>query len=230
MAKISLKNIVVGYRKKGIHKPFSVDINEGEVVVIAGRNGSGKSTLIKTLSGLLSPVSGEVLLNEQSLASMPISERATFLSLVQTSAHFWTGLSVQEVLELGAEVNEQKASLERIQQLASFFGIDHVLKSSLTEISDGERQKTMILRAILQNASTIILDEPTAFLDFPSKMKWWEFAKQLKEEGKTLIISSHDLSSLSSLSIIDHFWMVGESEITLHQGNLSLPELKGLLN
>lgn len=230
MAKISLKNIVVGYRKKGIHKPFSVDINEGEVVVIAGRNGSGKSTLIKTLSGLLSPVSGEVLLNEQSLASIPISERATFLSLVQTSAHFWTGLSVQEVLELGAEVNEQKASLERIQQLASFFGIDHVLKSSLTEISDGERQKTMILRAILQNASTIILDEPTAFLDFPSKMKWWEFAKQLKEEGKTLIISSHDLSSLSSLSIIDHFWMVGESEITLHQGNLSLPELKGLLN
>ncbi|MDG1261510.1 MAG: ABC transporter ATP-binding protein [Flavobacteriales bacterium] len=230
MAKISLKNIVVGYRKKGIHKPFSVDINEGEVVVIAGRNGSGKSTLIKTLSGLLSPVSGEVLLNEQRLASMPISERATFLSLVQTSAHFWTGLSVQEVLELGAEVNEQKASLERIQQLASFFGIDHVLKSSLTEISDGERQKTMILRAILQNASTIILDEPTAFLDFPSKMKWWEFAKQLKEEGKTLIISSHDLSSLSSLSIIDHFWMVGESEITSHQGNLSLPELKGLLN
>lgn len=230
MAKLSIKNIVVGYRKKGIHAPFTSEVASGKVIIIAGRNGSGKSTLIKTIAGLLPPVSGEISLDGTNLMTIPVKERSSLLALVQTSAHFWTGLTVQEVLELGAEVNGQTNVSKRINELAAFFGIEHVLNANLNEISDGERQKAMILRATLQDAELLVLDEPTAFLDFPSKMKWWEYAEQLKKAGKTIIISSHDLSALSSLSIIDHFWIVGEKSISSHKGNLSLSELKELLN
>lgn len=230
MAHLSLQNIVVGYKKNGMHAPFSAEIAPGQVVVLAGRNGSGKSTLLKTLSGLLPLVSGNIELNNQQLKHIPIVERAASISLVQTNTHFWTGLTVQEVLELGAEVNRSEVDANQIESLTTFFGIHHVLDSSLNEISDGERQKTMILRAILQNASVLIMDEPTAFLDFPSKMKWWEFALELKKKGKSLIVSSHDISTLSSLSFIDHFWVIGEKTIEAHKGDLSLEQLKDLLN
>jgi len=149
---------------------------------------------------------------------------------VQTSTSVWTDLTVLEILELGASVNTPSPTTKEITKAVERFNLTAVLHSKVEQISDGERQKTMIVRALLQNTQIILMDEPSAFLDYPSKLELWKGIELLKNEGRTVIVSSHDLSTLSELQVIDSYWVFTKGEILDIKAPLPLSKLMELMD
>lgn len=226
---LELKDLTTGYNGTPLHGGFSAAAKPGKLIILAGRNGAGKSTLIRSIAGFLKPITGTITINNENLFALSISERAKVLSIVQTSNSVWTDLTVLEVLELGASVNNPSPDDEKILAAAERFKLTEVLDSKIEQISDGERQKTMIVRALLQDTQIILMDEPSAFLDYPSKLELWKGIELLKNEGKTVIVSSHDLATLSVLQAIDTYWVFSEGKIHALPAPLPLAQLQTLM-
>ncbi len=226
---LELKELTTGYNGTPLHSGFSAVAKPGRLIILAGRNGAGKSTLIRSIAGFLKPISGTIAINNENLFSLSISERANVLSIVQTSTSVWTDLTVLEVLELGASVNNPSPDDEKIMAAAARFNLTEVLDAKIEQISDGERQKTMIVRALLQDTQIILMDEPSAFLDYPSKLELWKGIELLKNEGRTVIVSSHDLATLSELQAIDTYWVFSEGNIHALPAPLPLAQLQTLM-
>ncbi|MFT4779573.1 MAG: iron complex transport system ATP-binding protein [Flavobacteriales bacterium] len=226
---LELKDLTTGYNGKPLHRSFSTSAKAGELIILAGRNGAGKSTLIRNLAGFLRPITGAIEINSENLSALSIAQRAKVLSIVQTSISVWTDLTVLEIMELGASVNSPWPTTKEITRAVERFNLTAVLHSKLEQISDGERQKTMIVRALLQNTQIILMDEPSAFLDYPSKLELWKGIELLKNEGRTVIVCSHDLSTLSELQVIDRYWVFTKDQILDIKAPLPLSKLMELM-
>jgi iron complex transport system ATP-binding protein len=208
MAIVELKSLVIGYAKKALSEPLNAEVERGQLIIVAGRNGSGKSTLLRTLCGLQPKIDGDVLLNGQSISALSNRERSKQVALVLSQAPLTTSLKVAEVIALGAWPAMVGESDDRIVQLLDRFGLRHRANYPLDQISDGERQKAMIARALMQNTPILVMDEPTAFLDLPSSMQWWKDINILLGEGLTVIVSTHDLHYARRYGNIDRFWVM----------------------
>lgn len=206
---ITIANLRIGYRNKAIGTAFSAEVSPsgGALILLVGRNGSGKSTLLRTLAGLQSPLEGEVMIEGLALHSMNIRKRATLLSFVQTTPPHYTDLTVGEVVALGAYPLPLNANDAVVLAELDRLGIVTLTDRRLDGISDGERQKAMIARALVQDTPVILMDEPTAFLDYPSRIDWWKHVDQMRESGKTLIVSTHDLAMVQNVPV-DRFWLL----------------------
>jgi iron complex transport system ATP-binding protein len=219
MAIVELTSLVIGYAKKALSNPLNAEVQRGQLIVVAGRNGSGKSTLLRTLCGLQPKIAGDVLLNGQSIREMSNRERSKQVALVLSQAPLTTSLSVAEVIALGAWPEVVRESDDRITQLLERFHLKHHANQPLDQISDGERQKVMIARALMQNTPILVMDEPTAFLDLPSSTQWWKDLNTLLGEGLTVIVSTHDLTYAQKYGNIHCFWVMRR---TLHQATSML--------
>ena len=192
------RDLTIGYPDRTVGRGLSVRLETGEVLALLGPNGSGKTTLLKTLLGLIRAKAGEVRLDDKPLADYSIAERARIVAYVP-QVHVGTfAFSVETVVLMGRSAHGNlfsrpsahdrdvaQASLER-------FGIDRLSLRPYTEISGGERQLVLLARALAQEPQFIVLDEPTASLDFGNQGKVMREIKALAASGHGVLFTTHN--------------------------------------
>ncbi len=207
----------IGYKGNALMPPIDAALHEGEAVALVGANGSGKTTLFKTLTGNLKPIGGNVELCGKPLAEYTPNERAKLYSLVLTEKPDDLFLRVFDIVAAGryphsglmAKLHDEDYKM--IQAKLQIIGIAPLINRDFVSLSDGEKQKVMIAKALVQDTPIIYMDEPTAFLDYPSKVELMLLIDRLaKEEHKTILYSSHDLELL--MKHASTMWVVAKGK------------------
>jgi len=200
METIQLEKLTIGYSGHPVMAGIDAVIRSGELTCLIGRNGMGKSTLLRTMVGFQKALGGKVYVKGQSLDKLSQKERAGMMSVVLTEKPDVQNMTVREIVGLGrspytgfwgtlSKDDEAvvSAAMERV-------GLTSLAMRKVQTLSDGERQKMMVAKALAQQTSIIVLDEPTAFLDYPSKVEMMQMLRQLaKEMDKTIVLSTHDI-------------------------------------
>ncbi len=185
----------------------------GDFICILGRNAAGKSTLMRTIAGLQASLDGIVLLDGEDIASMRPATRARRIAVVLTERQFNPGLRVDDVIALarqpftgwqgGLADNDAAA----IADAVAVTGVEPFLRRHFSDLSDGERQRVMIARALAQTPRLMVLDEITAFLDLPSRVEIMALLRsRARQKGQVVLLSSHDLDL--SLQLSDSVWLL----------------------
>ena len=198
---IRLSHLSVGYSPS---LPVISDINavvrSGQLTCLTGENGIGKSTLLKTLTGFLPKLGGELLLDGREVGTFSQRELARQVSIVLTQKPDIQNLTVEEVAGLGRSPYTgffgrlHDADRTVIADALASVGIEPLRHRMIQTLSDGERQKVMIAKALAQQTPVILLDEPTAFLDFPSKVETFRLLQRMAHDrDKLILLSTHDL-------------------------------------
>ncbi|WP_314648886.1 ABC transporter ATP-binding protein [Prevotella multiformis] len=198
---IRLSHLSVGYSPS---LPVVSDINavvrSGQLTCLTGENGIGKSTLLKTLTGFLPKLGGELLLDGREVGTFSQRELARQVSIVLTQKPDVQNLTVEEVIGLGRSPYTgffgrfHDADRTVIADALASVGIEPLRHRMIQTLSDGERQKVMIAKALAQQTPVILLDEPTAFLDFPSKAETFRLLQRMAHDrDKLILLSTHDL-------------------------------------
>lgn len=191
-----------GSRQSIVGRGLEGSLPRGTLTVLLGTNGAGKSTLLRTLAGLQPPLAGDIFWEGNSLASLTPEERAKRLSIVLTVRPETGNLTVREVVALGRLPHRQglwgsrnaAADAEAVERAMQLTTTSAWSERPVSRLSDGERQRVFIAKALAQETPLILLDEPTAFLDYPSRVQFFNLLKRLTNEmGKTVLLSSHDV-------------------------------------
>lgn len=204
MKRLIIDNLTIGYRNKVIAGPLDCQLRGRELVCVIGRNGSGKSTFLRTLAGLQSPLSGDVRWQDGdstvSCRSLRKDELARIFSVVLTEQPDGVNLTVHDVVAMGRMPytgffgslgNDDE---KMVEQALSLTGMSAFAHRDISTLSDGERQKIMIARAIAQHTPVMLLDEPTAFLDYESKKTTMAMLHAIATDmDKLVLVSTHDL-------------------------------------
>lgn len=216
---ISAQNLSIGYPKSRnrhtsvLYKDMSFDLYAGELTCLLGSNGAGKSTLLRTLTGLQAPLSGEVSLQGKSISKYTEQQLSTLLGLVLTDKTIVGGLKVSELVALGrypytgffGRLTKQDHYI--VEGAMNDVCILHKKDSYVAELSDGERQKVMIAKALAQECPIIILDEPTAFLDIVNRIEIMNLLHIIAiKQHKTILLSTHDIEL--ALTLADRLWLL----------------------
>lgn len=213
-------DLSIGYstRKKVsiVMEHLSLQARQGELVALIGRNGTGKSTLLRTLTGLQPALGGSVRLQGRDLHSIGSSQLPRIVSFTSTEPVAMRNIRVRDVVALGRfpftnwigslTVEDEEAVSEALEAT----GLLTLAGRSIDNISDGERQRTLIARSLAQDTSLLVMDEPTAFLDLPSRYSIVSLLRQLtRDRNKCVIYSTHDLDT--AINEADRIWlMTGE--------------------
>lgn len=205
---LQLDNVSIGYGGRVIARDLTAVLPTATLTALVGRNGTGKSTLLRTLAGLLPPLGG----------SVTPRPTARDVAIVLTTPVGVGALTVADVVALGRIPHMgltgrlRDADYAAIDHALQLCAIEHLRHRRIGEISDGERQRAMIARAIAQDTPLILLDEPTAFLDFPAKVSTLQLLKELCAGGKTILLSTHDLELVFQLA--DRLWLLDDGRLT----------------
>jgi iron complex transport system ATP-binding protein len=201
---LEIKNLDNGYISAGkpviLHHNLNLQILQGQLCLIAGRNGAGKSTLMKIVSGLSEAPAGSVLYNEMDIRQAGAAERAGIISLMQATPPDLSMTTATEAVMSSRQrfltsftVNLDKHKAVAMEAL-KIVGMEKFANHEFSRLSDGEKQKVMLARCLAQETPVIIMDEPLAFLDYPSRREMLDLLSKLcTEKGKTILYSSHDL-------------------------------------
>jgi len=213
--------LTIGYHPgkhhaKVIAGPLNLSLYAGQLICLLGPNGCGKSTLLRTVSGLQHQLSGSIQLEGKELKGLKPADIAKQISLVLTDNVRSGNLDVYSLIALGRyPYSGWLGILNQIDKAAIDYAI-HVtgtaafLNRKMDSLSDGECQKVMLARAIAQDTPLIILDEPTAHLDLPSRIQLMRLLHQLaKETGKAILLSTHELDL--ALQVADQIWLMDSS-------------------
>ncbi len=235
---IELKQLSVGYEQPGeasleVLKDINFTAAPGEMVALIGSNGIGKSTLLRTIAAFQPALSGDIQISARSLNTLNPREIARIMSFVSTETIRIPNLSVFDLVAygrfpytnwIGMLADEDKAIVyEAIEKV----GLNELARKPVMQISDGERQRAMIARALAQDTPVIILDEPTAYLDVSNKYEIFHLLQILAgEKKKTIVLSTHDLNI--ALREVDKLWIV--TETGNYQGAPEDAVLQGWLN
>lgn len=197
---IQLKNFSIGFDKNKLLDEVEALFEPDCLTALIGRNGSGKSTLLKAMAGLNIKYQGEIFIDGENIRKLPRSLFARKLAYVNTQRPRIANLKVWDVVALGRSPytgwngnlsNKDKEIIDHALQLVK---MESYSDRNLNSLSDGESQKIMIARAIAQDTKIIVLDEPTSFLDLPTRIELLSLLKLLcSKEGKTIIFSTHEL-------------------------------------
>lgn len=221
---IILKGLSIGYRTKNGIRSVAEDINaairQGELTCLLGANGVGKSTLLRTLSAFQPKLGGEIIIRSQEIDAFTDKELSQTIGVVLTEKPDIRNMTVRELVALGrSPYTGFWGTLHEEDWQVVDEAIDAVRIGSLRErmvhtLSDGERQKVMIAKALAQQTPVIFLDEPTAFLDFPSKVEMMQLLRRLaKEQQKTIFLSTHDFEL--TLQVADRLWLMEGSLLSV---------------
>ena len=218
---IETSGLVIGYSQKGkkrkiIHDAIQLQLFPGELTSLLGLNGAGKSTLLRTLCGFQPALGGAIFVNGRSLSDYSQSERSRMLGVVLTEKTNAGGITVYELVALGRHpytgffgklnTTDKQVVTESLEAV----GIADKASHSVSELSDGERQKAMIAKVLAQQCPIILLDEPTAFLDVTSRIETMSLLHRLAvEQSKAILLSTHDLDLAIQMS--DRLWLLGKN-------------------
>jgi iron complex transport system ATP-binding protein len=215
-------DLSIGYHfnraeKKLLHQNINLELHAGEITCLLGPNGSGKSTLIRTFSGFQRELVGDVLINEKSLHQFPAKDLAKILSVVLTDNPVVGQMTVFSMVAygrspytgfLGKLAIEDNLIIEDALQNA---GITELRNRQFQSLSDGEMQKVFIAKSLAQETQLMFLDEPTAFLDFPSKVEILQLLRKAAwEQEKAILLSTHDLNL--ALQFADKIWLMARDK------------------
>lgn len=214
---VDIHDLTTGYisrhRRTVITDGINATLRSGELTCLLGPNGAGKSTLLKTLSGFIAPLSGDILIDGRPLSAYSPQTLARVIGVVLTERVSLDNMTVRELVSMGRSPytgfwgHLTDTDLDIVDQAISTVGITPLSQRSIHTLSDGERQKVMIAKALAQQTPMIFLDEPTAFLDYPSKVDIMQLLRRLaREEDKTVFLSTHDLEL--ALQIADKIWLI----------------------
>ncbi|MEG1937406.1 MAG: ABC transporter ATP-binding protein, partial [Rikenellaceae bacterium] len=203
-------------KDSNVYTDLNFSLKEGGLTTLLGANGAGKSTLMKTLCGVIEPLSGKVLIGGREISSFSKAELSCRVAVVLTERVPDGGLTVFEVVSMGRYPYTgffgglTAYDREVVEEAMSVIGIDSMRNKPMAHLSDGERQKVMIAKSISQESDIIILDEPTAFLDVRSKIEIVMLLRNLAlEKGKTFLMSSHDIEL--ALQYSDNLWVMNSN-------------------
>lgn len=200
--RIVAENLHFSYRPdKPVLRDASLALTSGKIVVLLGPNGSGKSTLLRLILGQLTPERGQVLLDGRPLREFRHRELATRIAYLPQSPHFETGQRVADVIRAGRTPHlglfgvESSNDLEIISQAAHSLHLADLLEQPVDELSGGQRQRTFLARALAQEPSVFLLDEPNTYLDLRHQFEIWNLLRQIARERHIAILAaSHDLN------------------------------------
>ena len=214
---LTATKLSIGYSHRGqetcVAEALDLALNAGEFICLLGPNGAGKSTLIRTLAGMQAPLSGSLKLQDQTFHSISPRERARMISVVLTDALPVGMMDAYSLVALGRHPYSgwlgglNQHDKERIKWAFKAVGAEGLEARQIAELSDGERQKVSIARALAQEAQVMLLDEPTAFLDLPRRVELMTILRNLAHrEQMGLLLSTHDLDL--ALRFADRLWMI----------------------
>jgi iron complex transport system ATP-binding protein len=213
------EHLCIGYGAKTLASSLSLSPTMGALTGLLGPNGAGKSTLLRTLAGLQSPLSGQVLLNQKPLRQYPPQSKAKAISLVLTERPAVLHLSVYELVALGrAPYTGWSGQLshrdtEIVLSAIQAVGLQQYAQREAKGLSDGEFQKAMIARALAQQTPFLLLDEPTAHLDVPNRIAIFQLLQKLaKDTGKAIVIASHELDM--ALAYCHEIWAISPTKFS----------------
>jgi iron complex transport system ATP-binding protein len=217
VTKLEARGLSFGYEGTPVGEGVDLGLAGGEIVCLLGPNGGGKTTLFRTLLGVLPPIAGEVWVAGRPLASWSRRERARLLGWVPQAHAGLFAFTVEDVVLMGRTARRgrfaapsrrdhdaARSALERL-------GIGRLAARVYTQVSGGERQLTLIARALAQEAGVLILDEPTASLDFGNQTKVLAEVRRLAQRGAGIILSTHDP---------DHAFAIASRVMLMQDGRL----------
>lgn len=230
MSILTLCNLSIGYKEKKVAERLNASLKTGALTCLVGRNGTGKSTLLRTVAAIQPPLAGEISLCGKSITSFNRQQLARELTVVRTGRPDIYLMKVYDVVALGRTpytniwgtltADDHSIVSECIKKV----GIENLSERAIGSLSDGECQKVMIAKALAQQTRIILLDEPTAFLDYPSKVETMTLMKELVAEGKkgagtgaendscngtAALMSTHDMDL--ALRLADFLWLMTSS-------------------
>lgn len=237
-ATIILRDLSIGYRGrqsvKTVAEHIDARISSGELTCLIGANGIGKSTLLRTLSAFQPKLGGDIIIEGKEIEAYKEKDLSTLVSVVLTEKPDIKNMSVRDLIAMGRSpytgfwgrlTPEDEAMVD---QAIDYVRIHNLEGRMIHTLSDGERQKAMIAKALAQDTPIIFLDEPTAFLDFPSKVEIMQLLHRLsRETDKTIFLSTHDLEL--ALQIADKIWLMDEQS-QIHIGTPEDLSLNGALS
>ncbi len=219
---LTTKSLTVGYTSakgdKEVLEGLDLTLRSGELTCLLGPNGSGKSTLIRTLAKIQQPINGEIDFMGRPLESFTQKSLAKNLSMVLTDRTTPGNLTGYALVSLGRFPYTswmgtlRKTDLDQIQWAMEVTGSMEFANTHIGELSDGERQKVMIARALAQDTPIIFLDEPTAHLDLPNRLEIFHLLGELAHESnKAILLSSHELDT--AISSADQLWLINGNTV-----------------
>lgn len=222
---LETRKLTIGYRRR-VHgdlvlaRSLDVGLRKGRLVGLLGPNGVGKSTLLRTLAGIQKALAGRILLGGQDFAALSPTSLARRLSLVLTAAPAPNMMNGYGLVALGRHPHSDwlgrltHADHEAVAWAISAVSAEDLADKPLTELSDGQRQKLMIARALAQEADIMLLDEPTAYLDLPRRVETMQLLKRLARKAeRAILVSTHDLDL--ALRHCDQLWLMRENDMAI---------------
>jgi iron complex transport system ATP-binding protein len=217
---LEARGLSLGYRSgrdfRLVASGITASLERGEFVCLLGPNGSGKSTLLKSISGMLPLLGGGCLVAGRPLDRLKLSERAHLVSIVLTEQPNAGWFTAFEIVAFGrypytdARGRLSADDVGKVHAALDAVGLSGFAGRRFAELSDGERRKVLVARALAQDSPLILLDEPTVYLDAPSRIELFGLAKSLaRTQGKALVLSTHDLDL--ALDGADRLWLMGPS-------------------
>lgn len=201
MTAIETHNLAIGYGTP-LYSGVNLTLRQGELVCLLGLNGAGKSTLLRTLCGFLRPLGGSMKIMGRLIEKIHPEELSKEMGIVLTEKVSAGGVTVRELVSMGRYphtgffgrlTDRDRKIVDRALESVGLTGFE---ERHIGELSDGERQKSFIAKAMAQECPIIVLDEPTAFLDITSRMEMMVMLRHLAdEENRAIIVSTHDLDS-----------------------------------
>lgn len=214
-------DLSVGYHRgklvRAVQQHLDLKAVSGELVALIGPNGCGKSTLLRTLAGLQEPLQGSVLLEETDLQGLAFADRAKKISLVLTDAVQLGYVTVEQLVAMGRHPHTSfsgklsKNDEKHIREALRAVRLETFENRLVSELSDGERQRVMIAKALAQDTPIILLDEPTSFLDLPNRVEIILLLKKLAHElQKCILLSTHEIDL--AIRLADQLWLMKAEE------------------
>jgi iron complex transport system ATP-binding protein len=201
---LKLHEISTGFVKNRkthvLHENINIALAPGTVTLLLGANGIGKSVFLKTLLNIFKPISGSIEFENQKINELKSNELASIISLMLPNPPAIELMSALEIVMSGQQrfnnpwKIQQNKALDNVKLYFDKCKVSHLINKNFAELSDGEKQKVMLVRCLAQETPIILLDEPMAFLDYPSRKQFLQLIKEIAEkEGKYIIVSTHDI-------------------------------------
>ena len=198
---LHVKDVSVGYGERTVLDTLNVDIKRGAITSIVGPNGCGKSTLLRTMSRLLNPAKGEIVLDGKSIHDIPTRKLATQLGLLPQTPIAPDGIVVADLVGRGRTPHQgilgrwSQQDYDIVAEALETTGISDLAERSIDELSGGQRQRVWIAMALAQRTETLLLDEPTTYLDVKHQLDVLDLLTELnRDRGTTIVMVLHDLN------------------------------------
>lgn len=198
---LHVKDVSVGYGERTVLDTLNVDIKRGAITSIVGPNGCGKSTLLRTMSRLLNPTKGEIVLDGKSIHDIPTLKLATQLGLLPQTPIAPDGIVVADLVGRGRTPHQgilgrwSQQDYDIVAEALETTGISDLAERSIDELSGGQRQRVWIAMALAQRTDTLLLDEPTTYLDVKHQLDVLDLLTELnRDRGTTIVMVLHDLN------------------------------------